>query len=452
MPTSTGPASRRSRRWLAAALVGALLAGAGSAGCARDDGAPAQPAGDLALGTADLAGYAPPPTEAVRPDRDGLQEVLDQLAAAFRAGDAEAVAVHLHDPETPFGRRWQNRARWMQGIPIAHYALVLDPTLGDLGNAALRDELPGAQVAYVAEELAIEGFDAPDAPARDDLFLTVVPTDDGWKVVGDEDAEPLGFVSVDHLWDLGPVTVTRNGDVAVIHRPAFDGVAQLLAEAQRARDIAASRWPLAFPDAVPILVPDSEEELAELLHVTFDLSNFVAFATATPYSELTRYDLTGSRIVVNPDRFLNRDTATRELILVHEFIHVATHEVGGYHVPNWLDEGVAQAIGERRSATGTRLLDQLVQGGFTGLVPTDTEFRIGGSERVFLSYQQAWSFVDFLVRTYGVEAVAAFYAEVGRGSVDQPGSEEHRVDVAAREVFGVAAADLQAAWAADLAG
>ncbi len=400
----------------------------------------------------DVTGWQPPVSEAQLPDRTGLQETLDELATAFRTGDRAGVAVFLDDPESPFGRRWQNRAEWMQGLPIAGYSLDFDEAFGDLASSALQAKRPGVQVVYVAEELAIEGFDPVDRPARDDLFLTVVRTADGWRIIGDEDAESLGFVSVDHLWDLGPVTVTRRGDVGAIHHPDFTETSQLLDEAQRARDIAAARWPLAFPSAVPILVPRSEDELAELLHVTFDLSNFVAFATATPISELTTYELTGSRIVVNPDRFLNRTTATRELILVHEFIHVATHAVGGIHVPNWLDEGVAQGIGERRSATGTRLLDALVQGGFDGLPPTDSDFRIGGQDRVFLSYQQAWSFIDFLVRAHGADAVAAFYRSVGSESVGEPGSEDFRIDVGARAAFGASYAELQAAWSADLAG
>ncbi len=436
------------RRLLATVAVVALAAGACDAAVVGVDNA----LDDSARARVDLDGWAPDPVEAQLPDRTGLQEALDQLAAAFAAGDEATVASFLDDPDTPFGRRWRNRAGWMQGLPIASYALDLDETFGDLASVGLQERRPGVQVVYVAEELAIEGFDPVDRPARDDLFLTVERTPAGWRIIGDEDAESLGFVSVDHLWDLGPVTVTRRGDVGLIHHPDFTETSQLLDEAQRARDIAAERWPLAFPDAVPVLVPRSEDELAELLHVTFDLSNFVAFATATPISELTSYDLSGSRIVVNPDRFLNRSSATRELILVHEFIHIATHPVGGLHVPNWLDEGVAQAIGERRSATGTTLLDDLVRNGFGGVPPTDSDFRIGGQSRVFLSYQQAWSFVDFLVREFSVEAVGVFYRAVGRESVGEPGSEDHRLDVAAREAFGRSYVELQDAWSSDLAG
>jgi hypothetical protein len=404
---------------------------------------------DDRLATVDLTDRAITATPRDLPDREGLQDTLDVLAQAFRTGDRATVAGLLEEPESAFGQRWQNRATWMTGLPLAHYAFDLDETFGDMASDALIADIPGVQIVYVVEETALEGFDPIDKPARDDLFLTVIDTPEGWRFASDEDAEPLGFVSVDHLWDLGPVTTTRQGTIGAIHHPDL-GVGQLLDEAQRALATAQARWPLPFPAVVPIVVPRTEEELGKLLHVSFDLSNFVAFATATSFTEQRVYELTGSQIVLNPDRFLRRDTATRELILVHEFIHVATHQVAGNSVPNWLDEGVAQAIGERRSATGTSLLEGLVADGFNGTPPTDTEFRLGGQSRVFLSYQQAWSFVDHLAATYGVERVAAFYAAAGSGAVGLAGSEHWLLDRASREVFGVALADLETDWAASL--
>ncbi len=448
LPDTDRRASRSSRRCLAAATLTLVVA---ASACTAPSAPTVRVEGDAEGARADLAGWVSPIGAPDVPDRDGLQEALDEVADAFLEGDVQALLDRVHDAESPFGRRWQQRLAWMRSLPLAHYRLEVEPSIGDLASEQLKERLPGAQVVYVVEEFELDGFDPPGQPAREDLFLTVVREDGQWRIVGDTDGEVLGFVSTDHLWDLGPVTVTRRGDVGAIHRPDFDGVAQLLDEAQRALDIAADRWPLDFSHAVPIIVPDSEDELGELLHVSFDLSNFVAFATATSFGEGLVYDLTGSRIVVNPERFLQRSTATRELILVHELLHVATHEVAGLHVPNWLDEGIAQAVGEQRSSTGTALLTDTVTRGFDGTPPTDTEFRIGGQDRVFLSYQQAWSLVDFLARTYGVEAVADFYAAAGVGSVTRPGSEDHLLDQAARTAFGVPLAQLRAAWADDLA-
>lgn len=374
-----------------------------------------------------------------------IQAVLDEVAAAFRAGDPDALRSHLSRPRSSFGQRWQARARHLQALPLSHYALRLDDSLPDLATQRVRDAHHGeVQVVHVVEELALQDVDA--TPAAEDLFLTVVDAGGGWQVAGDVDAEPLGFVSADHLWDHGPVQITRDGPILAIHHPDGPPVATVLAEARAALAEADERWPRDWPTAVPVIVPRDQEELAELLHVTFDLSNFVAFATASPRGERGEFELTGPRVVINPDRFLDRDPATRQRILVHELVHVATRPSAGPMVPSWLDEGVAQALGEQRSTTGTGLVDLMAPAELA--LPTDGDFTVGGQDRIFLSYQLAWAFVDHLVRTHGAATVAAFYAAVGRGAVGEPGTAQYHVDRAAREVLGAPLEQLVTDWQA----
>lgn len=387
----------------------------------------------------------PPPHAGVRDEAD-IQDVLDRAASGFLTGDVAAVRATLHDPAGVFGQRWLQRVEHLRDVPLASYALRIDPSLPDLATGAVRSRYDDpVQVVYVVEEHALEGFDTT-GPAAEDLFLTVVETDDGWRISGDRDGEPLGLVSVDHLWDHGPVVTTRQGPVLALHHPGTASIDELLAEARRALAEAAQRWPLAWPQRVPIIVPRDEEELAELLHVTFDLSSFIAFATATPVGELDDYRLTGSRIVLNPRRFLDRSSDTRQRILVHELVHVASRPVAGPMVPSWLDEGIAQAIGEERSTTGTRLLDALATDALA--LPGDTEFTTGGRDGIFLSYQLAWSFVDHLTRRFGADAVARLYAAVGAGGVDAPGTEAYVVDRATRAVLDASLAELIEGWRA----
>jgi hypothetical protein len=388
---------------------------------------------------------APSESDGTTADDDAIQQMLDEVAGAFLQADPEGVRPHVLDEESQFGVQWLERAGNLADVPLATYTLELDTSLPDLATDRVRGQYPaGVQVRYVVERHAIEGFD--EEPAAEDLFLTIVPTEDGWRLASDRDAESLGLVSVDHLWDHGPVAFTVDGPVAALHHPDGPAVGPLLAEAGSALRSASERWPLAWPARVPIIVPRDEEELGELLHVTFDLSNFVAFATATPVSKLGTYELTGSRIVLNPGRFLNRSPSTRELILVHELLHVATRSASGPMVPSWLEEGVAQALGEQRSTTGTRLVDALATSSVT--LPTDGEFTIGGRDRIFLSYQLAWAFVDHLQRTYGTEQVAAFYEAAGRGALDEPGNEAAQVERAATEVFGRSLVAMVEEWRA----
>ena len=332
----------------------------------------------------------------------------------------------------------------MAGLPLADYQLRLDTSLPDLATDRIRTAHEGArvQVLYVQELLSLADFD--DAPAVEDLFLTLVDGGDGWKVATDRDAERLGFVSVDHLWDHGPVTTTVDGPIMALHHPDGPDPGRLLEEARAALVQADARWPLDWPQRVPIVIPRDEEELGELLHVTFDLSNFVAFATATSSGDVGEYELTGSRIVINPDRLLDRSTEIRQRILVHELVHVATRPVAGPLQPSWLEEGVAQALGEQRSTTGTGLVDAITSGALD--LPTDGEFTVGGRDRVYLSYQLAWSFVDHLVARFGADAVGSFYATVGQSSIGNPGTEAYHLDHGAREVFGLSMDELVASW------
>lgn len=377
----------------------------------------------------------PPP-----PPLDGLQDALDAVAAAMLAGDADTVAALVSGP---LAGRWPDRARHLGAVPLRHYALVLDDELGVLRTAAAAGRAPGAVVVHVTEEHALEGFDA-DGPASEDLFLTVVRTEAGWRLLADSDAEELGLVSVDHLWDHGPVVATRSRRLLALHHPGT-AVDTILAEAEAALDDLAARWPEPVQPA-PLVVPRDQQELGELLHVTFDLSNFVAFATATPMGEYGEYRLTGARVLINPDRFLPMGHVTRRRILAHEFAHVATRPLAGPAIPFWLEEGLAQRLGEDASTTGTGLLDALVRRGTAVDLPEDSQFTTGGRDRIFLSYQLAFSFVDHLVDRYGADAVVDFYTAAGRGSVGQPGRRSYHLDRAAREVFGRPFEELVTEW------
>ena len=441
-PAVVSPPVRRRRLALAAACVAVTTVACGG------DVALQQPV-DAAAAAAPVS--APAPVIAPRePDLSGLADALASVATAFRSADPEAIRPWLDDADSEFGRRWLQRAADLAGVRFSDYRLELDPRLPDLATAAVRARLgEDAHVVYVRESHALEGFDA-DGPSTDDLYLTVVRRPDGWRIASDSDAESLGLVSVDHLWDHGPVVVGGGAGsplIALHHPEEADEVPALIAEAAAALEDVVERWPLVWSGAVPLIVPRDEEELAELLHVTFDLTNFIAFATATPRGELGDFVLGGSRIVLNSERFFGRDTTTRQLVLAHELLHVATRPSAGPWVPAWVEEGVAQALGEQRSTTGTDLLDALVARGEVPTLPTDSDFTTGGRDRIFLSYQLAWSFVDHLVREFGDDAVGRFYAALGRGAVGAPGTEQWHVDRAAREVFGSGIDELEAAWA-----
>jgi hypothetical protein len=436
-------------------LLAGLLAASSVVGCTAEDGGWTRP--DARAAVVEPARLEPhraedgaprdgAPTAPVTPvtDPDGVEATLDGLASALRAGDPDATDPWLADPSSEVGERWRARASNLAEVPLAVYELALDPALPALTTARVRDRWgQDAQTVLVVEEHALEGHDL-DGPRREALVLTLVPDGGRWVVVDDQGGGALGLVRGVHLWDLGQVEVTSRGPLLALHRPGAGGIAQLLDEAEAAMRLARERWPLPWSERVAVLVPADVDELADLLNVTFDLDSFVAFATATPVVEPGEHRLTGARIVLNPDRFDARDARTRELVLVHELLHVASRPYAATSTPLWLEEGVAQALGEQRSSTGTRLLD--AAGAPGRRLPLDAEFTTGGRDGIHLAYQRAWSFTDHLVGRFGAERVARFYEQVGVGSVREPGTVGYRVDRAAREVFEASLDDLVASW------
>lgn len=404
------------------------------------------PRGESVLATVRPGPPSPPRQRPAIRDPEGVSRTLDEVATAFARADPDRLRPWLADPGGDLGRRWMARARNLAGVPLASYRLELDRSLPDLATRAVRaDHTEPVQVVAVEEQHALEDLDSA-GPASDYLFLTLVEREGRWLVASDTDAQRLGLTSARHLWDLGPVEVTRRGAVVALHRPGTPDAAELAEATRRALHTARDRWPLAWPRNVALVVPRDEDELRELLGVSFDVSDFLAFATGTLSGEHGDYEVTGPRIVLNPVRFRGFGTETRERILVHELLHVATRPVTGPLVPAWLDEGVAQALGERQSTTGTGLLDRLPAEDLR--LPLDEHFTVGDSERIHLSYQLAYSFVEYLRSRDGEVAVARFYAEAGEGADGQPGNTAWHLDRAAREVFGASLSQLVAGWRA----
>lgn len=389
---------------------------------------------------------ATPPVDVVDVrDRATIQDMLDTASQAFLTGDADLLEPLLAEPAGAFGRAWLQRVEHMRALPLGSYLLRVGESLPDLATDRVRDRYDDpVQVIHVVEELVLNEFDP--SPARAHLYLTVVETDDGWRLAGLRDAEPLGLVSATHLWDLGPVAATRDGQVLALHGHDGPDIGLLVSETVSSLQEVADRWPLDWPRRAVVIVPRDEDQLADMLNVTFDLSNFVAFATANAVRDGTSWELTGSRVVLNPQRFLGRTSASRQRILTHELVHIASRPSAGPAVPNWLEEGVAQVWGDQRSATGTALLSGLPAGQLD--LPRDNQFTTGGTQRIHLSYQAGWSFLDHLVDRFGAARVGAFYLAAGQGNIGEPGTRSYLVDRAARGVFDQSLDELVDAWRA----
>jgi hypothetical protein len=394
---------------------------------------------DAAPGDGTVTGAAPSDDEMAE-----LVDALDGLSAAVASGDPDRVAEHLDDPASEVGERWRRRTANLAGVDLEHYRLRVDGRLGEVTSDRVRARHDtDVVVLVVVEELTIAGHDR-DGAGRHRRTLTFVRRDDGWRLSDETDGRALGLSTPVHLWDLGPVATTGDGPVVALHHPDAPDIGQLVEETTRGIATLREQWPASWSERVVLIVPRDGEELDELLDADLHLDDFLAFATATAWSEPGVHDLVGSRVVVNPSRFDDLRPEVRERVLLHELLHVATRPLGTAAMPLWLEEGVAQALGEQGPSTGTTgALDRLGADGRR--LPDDEDFTAGGRDQTHLAYQRSWSFVDHLVQTHGPEAVAAFYAEVGEASTSE-GTVEHQIDAAAQEVLGSGLDELVSRW------
>ncbi len=132
------------------------------------------------------------------------------------------------------------------------------------------------------------------------------------------------------------------------------------------------------------------------------------------------------------------------IVIPHELTHLVfdTTVRNPYHAPpRWLNEGLAvylsqgltdSDLGRVRDAVRGRTLMPLTA--LEGQFPTT-------SEQFFLAYAESVSAVDFLVRTYGRDALVALVRSYATGRSD---------DEAFSAALGVDVAGFQAAWLRDL--
>jgi hypothetical protein len=409
----------------------------------------------LALGlvlTPSLAGGLARP----RPDaaRARIQRLLDARARAFRERDRAAFMATVSTAHPRFRARQARLFRWAAAVPFGSYRLVARwDRYGDLARASDLDRYPGAEAVSLPvteERFRIGAYD--DRPVVGEVFFTFVKEDGRWLVAEDSDLERVGLASARHLWDFGPVATERSAHFIVLKHPCGSNIGCLsssrdvLPLAERALRRVDLYWRAPWHKRVVIVVPTTLRALAAMLQTTYDLDNFVAFATAAVDVD-EGFDYVGERILFNPESIAHRPEDQVLTILSHELTHVATRPHSGPFVPVFVEEGIADYIGHDADAAALQFFDALVaEGGFDGRLPGDIEFQIGSGTDIYTSYQEAHSATRFFVERWGFARLERFYKEVGRPAV-APGTTRYHVDRALRATIGIGLHAFERAWA-----
>ena len=413
----------------------------------------------LALTGGVLGSWPAAAQEGPKDRRAAIQDLLDRRAKAFLERDEAGFMATVSRSHPAFFQRQLRAFRWADGVPFTSYRLVANwDLLGDLARPSDAARHPGAAdiaLPVTQERYTLGRYD--EQPAVEDLFLTLVREGDRWLVGSDSDLEDVGLRSSRHLWDRGPIREQRSEHFSLLSHPCGSPAGcpalpeGLLSLAEGALERVDEHWSGPWRRRVVLLVPSTQEELAEIIQATFELDDFVAFATSTVDIE---QDLAygGHRILLNPTALDGRPDESLSIILAHELLHVATRTVSGPFVPTFVEEGIAEYVGRDADPAGLTYLDsRIATGDFDAALPQNWEFITGSSDDIYTSYQEAQSAVHFFVQRWGKRDLVSFYRSLGRRRVTA-GTSAYHLDRALRAATGVGAQRFEELWADSIAG
>jgi hypothetical protein len=122
-----------------------------------------------------------------------------------------------------------------------------------------------------------------------------------------------------------------------------------------------------------------------------------------------------NRMVVKSPRW--NSESSFENSLVHELVHLVVHNyLGVRDLPRWMDEGLAIFYsGEQRWKTATALSKAIST---NSLIPlSDIDYVLEYHQvKADLAYQQSYSAVHYMLRTYDIEAVRQILSDIRMGA------------------------------------
>ncbi|HEV7862319.1 MAG TPA: hypothetical protein VGR20_06450 [Acidimicrobiia bacterium] len=394
----------------------------------------------LTAGAAVLpAGAAVHPAPSPPTREQAVQLVLDQRSDALRRGDRPAFMDTVDPSATDEFKARQGRLYdGLRSLPLASYELrARTDEVPDLAaGLAGRYDADAVFLPPVEAHYRLTGIDTVDA--ADGYYYTFLSRDGRWRIVSDRDVEDVGLPSARNLWDYGPVNQARTAHFTVLHDPADRKRAEALgALCEEGYARLTSVFGRTVPAQIVVVLPHNLDQLREILQATFDLSNFVAFASASVDRD-NDWESTAPRVYVQ-DTNLSRSRRDFQLqTFQHEFTHVAAFPLAGPDVPSWMHEGLADWM-----ATGEKAPTAV--DGTDALLPDDWEFTTGGGESILRAYDESTSAMAFLAARKGKSAPLDLLVRVGETRV-APGTGEYRVDQGLRAVYGAGLEQFQKDW------
>lgn len=407
---AVSPAASGLRRW--GGLLAALTLVCGAVGMAVADRQDAE--------RADLGRVAPPsalpgPVQPADVDDAARGEAIDAILArrstAVMTVDERMFLADVDPSKTALlaGQRRLFANLVDLGLTSLHY----EQRQAQFDQAVINRHGPTAYLVRVWMTYEIKGIDAE--PVKTELGYTYALHDGHWMLVDDDDLD-VGLVAGGHRepWDLSRLEIHRSQRLMVLVDKGQTSFARtVVREATEALATVDKYWPQSWHGSVLI----SATNQARVRGADFTGTDTESSASATgtfrslPGEENSDGVFSGAYVVINPAEHKNVD----EIMLSHEFTHVAVARLGGYE-PLWLAEGVAEYVSWKgvEEISGTDDVAEwetdVQRNALPRLkaLPADDGF-YDSQEDV---YGISWLAVRCLVRKIGVDKVVALYEDI----------------------------------------
>ncbi len=216
---------------------------------------------------------------------------------------------------------------------------------------------------------------------------------------------------------------------------------------------------------IAAMSPDVIASLKSKLGLPFDLRPTVvpapdreAFRRLGGRAWLSAFAMPRKQLVVLDLSRLDRHAGDLYAILKHEYAHLALHQaIARRRLPRWLDEGAAQwasdGLSEYLPAAQRSLLPQAAAAGRLLWMDELADRFPDDSQGLHLAYEQSRSFVNYLVRRFGEDALRRLLQSLAAGAAPWEAFEEAMgVELAVLEDDWRAGLRRPGSWLANLAG
>lgn len=350
-----------------------------------------------------------------------VRDLLDRHASALLHRDRAGFLATVDPRASAFRARQATLFDNLAEVPLGSWDYRLDPDTAEPVTAPSFARYDGPVWApSVVLRYALRGFDP--VPTERPQFFTFVRRAGTWYLASDTDFDDRGDHTWRGLWDFGPVVAHRGAASLVLAHPrSANRLATFASVVDSAIPHVTAVWGTDWSQRVVVLIPDTQQEMSQLIGGKFALAHIAAVATAD-YTDATTHTVRGQRVVINPDNLNRLGEVGRRIVLRHEITHVATRAETGGSAPTWLVEGFADYVGYLGSGVpvtvaAQELRTEVRRGEVPADLPTNADFT-GDNPRLSQSYEEAWLACRLLAARIGEGGVVRFYQMVGSATGD----------------------------------